>query len=169
MLPAAGGAMQRTMAELGASDQVQTRFTAAIVAAPTDSPEDRSKLIRYIERYGKGRFAQRLAAHLDDVDPPDYIAQALTRLRDKLAHGTLNLISGLNDQQRQAVLHDDHTVVVAGPGSGKTATLATKVAHLLDREIDDPFAVACLTYNNDTVREIALRLRAHGAARDAAC
>jgi len=76
--------------------------------------------------------------------------------------GALSLVDGLNDQQRQAVLHDDHTVVVAGPGSGKTATLVTKVAHLLDSEIDDPFAVACLTYNNDTVREIALRLRALG-------
>ena len=52
---------------------------------PTGSPEDRAKLIRYIERYGKGRFAQRLAAHLDGVDAPDYIAQALTRLRDELA------------------------------------------------------------------------------------
>ena len=85
MLPAAAAAMQRTMAELGVSDQVQTRFTAAIGAAPTGSPEDRAKLIRYIERYGKGRFAQRLAAHLDGVDPPDYIAQALTRMRDELA------------------------------------------------------------------------------------
>ena len=76
--------------------------------------------------------------------------------------GTLSLVDSLNEQQRHAVLHDDHTVVVAGPGSGKTATLVTKVAHLLDSEIDDPFAVACLTYNNDTVREIAMRLRALG-------
>jgi DNA helicase-2/ATP-dependent DNA helicase PcrA len=76
--------------------------------------------------------------------------------------GMLSLVDGLNEQQREAVLHDDHTVVVAGPGSGKTATLVTKVAHLLDSDIDDPFAVACLTYNNDTVREIALRLRALG-------
>jgi len=79
--------------------------------------------------------------------------------------GALSLVDGLNDQQRQAVLHDDHTVVVAGPGSGKTATLVTKVAHLLDSEIDDPFAVACLTYNNDTVREIAMRLRVLGCSQ----
>lgn len=85
MLPAAGGAMQRTMAELGASDQVQARFTAAIVAAPAGSPENRSRLIRYIERYGKGRFAQRLAGHLDDIKAPEYIAEGLTRLRDRLA------------------------------------------------------------------------------------
>jgi putative ATP-dependent endonuclease of OLD family len=85
MLPAAAAAMQRTMAELGASDQVQTNFGAVVAAVPDGSPENRAKLIRYIERYGKGRFAQRLAAHLDGVDPPDYIAQALTRLRDELA------------------------------------------------------------------------------------
>lgn len=74
----------------------------------------------------------------------------------------LDIVNRLNGLQRQAVLHDDHTVVVAGPGSGKTATLVSKVAHLLHSEIDDPFAVACLTYNNDTVREIAMRLRALG-------
>lgn len=85
MLPAAAGAMQATMAELGASDQVQARFTAAIAAAPAGSPADRAKLIGYIERYGKGRFAQRLAGHLDDVDAPEYVEQALTALRDRLA------------------------------------------------------------------------------------
>ena len=85
MLPAASAAMQATFAELGATALVQARFADALVAAPDGSPENRSKLIRYIERYGKGRFAQRLAAHLDGVDPPDYIAQALTCLRDKLA------------------------------------------------------------------------------------
>lgn len=78
--------------------------------------------------------------------------------------GTRTLVDSLNEQQRAAVLHDDNTVVVAGPGSGKTATLVTKVAHLLDSEIGDPFAVACLTFNNDTVREIATRLR--GLGRD---
>jgi len=85
MLPAASAAMQTTFAELGASAPVRQRFADALVAAPTGSPENRSKLIGYIERYGKGRFAQRLAAHLDGVDPPDYIAQALTCLRDELA------------------------------------------------------------------------------------
>lgn len=85
MLPAAADAMACAYAELGAASRAQTNFEAAIAAVPDGRPESRARLIRYIERYGKGRFAQRLAAHLDGVDPPAYISVALTRLRDKLA------------------------------------------------------------------------------------
>jgi putative ATP-dependent endonuclease of OLD family len=77
--------MACTYAELGATPKVQTNFEAAVAAVPDGSPENRAKLIRYIERHGKGRFAQRLAAHLDGVDPPDYIVHALSHLRDELA------------------------------------------------------------------------------------
>lgn len=85
ILPMASDAMIATIAELGASNQVQTNFAAAVAAAPRGSPDDRKRLIRYVERYGKGRFAQRLADHLDDVDPPAHIDDALTRLHHRLA------------------------------------------------------------------------------------
>jgi DNA helicase II / ATP-dependent DNA helicase PcrA len=64
----------------------------------------------------------------------------------------------LNDPQKEAVRHDGHTVVLAGPGSGKTATLALKVGHLLADRIAAPQGVACVTYNNDAVREFTSRL-----------
>ena len=60
------------------------------------------------------------------------------------------------------MLYEDHAVVVAGPGSGKTATLIAKIAHLLDTEVQQPFSGACVTYNKDTVREISVRLRGLG-------
>ncbi len=71
-------------------------------------------------------------------------------------------IDSLNDEQREAVLHDGNTVVLAGPGSGKTDTVVLKVAHLLLREIRPPRGVACITFSADAAREFTIRLRRHG-------
>lgn len=68
----------------------------------------------------------------------------------------------LNDQQREAVRHDGNAVVLAGPGSGKTATLVIKVAHLFLSSILAPHGLACITYNNDSVREFRNRLAEFG-------
>lgn len=43
---------------------------------------DEDRLITLIERVGKGRFAQALAPHVSDDTCPDYIRQALERIRD---------------------------------------------------------------------------------------
>jgi DNA helicase-2/ATP-dependent DNA helicase PcrA len=64
----------------------------------------------------------------------------------------------LNDDQQKAVLSDDNTVVLAGPGSGKTATLVVKIGHLLAEKITPPAGLACITFNNDAVREFRNRL-----------
>jgi DNA helicase II / ATP-dependent DNA helicase PcrA len=64
----------------------------------------------------------------------------------------------LNDEQQQAVRHDGNTVVLAGPGSGKTATLVIKVAHLLRDRIAPPAGVACITYGRDAAAEFKHRL-----------
>ena len=64
----------------------------------------------------------------------------------------------LNSEQQMAVKEGGNTVVLAGPGSGKTATLVVKVAYLLSEIIPPPHGLACITYNNDTVREFRSRL-----------
>ena len=64
----------------------------------------------------------------------------------------------LNPEQKEAVRSSGNTVVLAGPGSGKTETLVIKIAHLLSSEIRAPRGLACLTYNNDTVKEFRNRL-----------
>lgn len=68
----------------------------------------------------------------------------------------------LNDEQQLAVEHNGSTVVLAGPGSGKTHTLVEKICHLFRHEVAEPFAIACLTFNNDAVDEFTTRLRARG-------
>lgn len=68
----------------------------------------------------------------------------------------------LNKQQKKAVQPEGNIVVLAGPGSGKTATLVIKVVHLLSDVIQPPRGLACITYNNDTVREFKSRLARFG-------
>ncbi|MFH1893812.1 MAG: ATP-dependent helicase [Candidatus Zixiibacteriota bacterium] len=68
----------------------------------------------------------------------------------------------LDDKQKEAVVHDGNTVVLAGPGSGKTATLVLKVASLVTEVVPPPQGVACITFNNDAVGEFLMRLAEHG-------
>lgn len=77
-------------------------------------------------------------------------------------NGLKELLERLNPDQLAAVEHNDNTVVLAGPGSGKTDTIVLKVAHLLYSEVAAPRGVACITYGNDAVREFSIRLRRLG-------
>jgi len=77
-------------------------------------------------------------------------------------NGLEELLERLNPEQLAAVEHNDNTVVLAGPGSGKTDTIVLKVAHLLHSEVAAPRGVACITYGNDAVREFSVRLRRLG-------
>lgn len=66
-----------------------------------------------------------------------------------------------NPGQRDAYFAEGSCVVQACPGSGKTATLAVKVMKLLE-EIPEPRGLACITFNNEAVREFKNRLRSMG-------
>lgn len=67
-----------------------------------------------------------------------------------------------NAGQWEAYESDGHCVVLAGPGSGKTKVLTSKLAKLLFEEIQEPRGVACITYNNECARELETRLYALG-------
>ena len=64
----------------------------------------------------------------------------------------------LNDQQRQAVLHrgDEPLLVIAGAGTGKTTTLAHRIAQLV---IDgaDPRRILLLTFSRRASQEMIRR------------
>jgi DNA helicase-2/ATP-dependent DNA helicase PcrA len=64
----------------------------------------------------------------------------------------------LNKYQKKAVLTPRNTVVLAGPGSGKTATLVVKAAYLLAEQIPRPRGLACITFNNEAAGEFRKRL-----------
>lgn len=70
-------------------------------------------------------------------------------------------VAQLNVKQRAAYDAIGNTVLLAGPGSGKTATLVLRVARLLD-EIPAPRGLACLTYSTEAAREFERRLSSYG-------
>lgn len=67
-------------------------------------------------------------------------------------------MSELNEEQQAAVLHEDSVVVRAGPGSGKTRVLVSKVGYLLSAVIPNRQGVAAITYTNQAAREVTHRL-----------
>ncbi len=70
----------------------------------------------------------------------------------------------LNPEQREAVTHGDGPlIVVAGAGSGKTKTLAYRVAHLIDRGVP-PQRILLLTFTRRAAEEMLKR--ASAAIRD---
>src|SRR6187455_2299852 len=69
-------------------------------------------------------------------------------------------LSGLNDKQREAVLHiDGPLMIVAGAGSGKTKVLTTRVAHLMANGVDS-FNILALTFTNKAAKEMKERVEA---------
>jgi len=71
----------------------------------------------------------------------------------------LNAYKSLNDKQKQAVdTIYGPLMVIAGPGTGKTQLLSTRVGHIL-RETDfRPYNILCLTYTTSGVAAMKQRL-----------
>ena len=70
-------------------------------------------------------------------------------------------LKSLNEAQRAVVMETENCLAVSCPGSGKTTTLAKKIAYLLEQGKK----VAAVTFT----REAALELRARAAALAPAC
>ncbi|MCY4651793.1 MAG: ATP-dependent helicase [Dehalococcoidia bacterium] len=68
------------------------------------------------------------------------------------------LVGNFNSKQKEAYDYDGDCVVLAGPGSGKTRVLVSKVARLFTQRANGPRGVACVTFNNEAVREMRKRL-----------
>ena len=67
---------------------------------------------------------------------------------------------GLNDAQKQAVLHPGGPMlIVAGPGTGKTRTLTCRIARLVRDGHADPGRVLAVTFTNKAAREMTERLQ----------
>jgi DNA helicase-2/ATP-dependent DNA helicase PcrA len=76
--------------------------------------------------------------------------------------------AGLDDAQLAAASHgDDPLIVVAGAGTGKTRTLVSRVAALVDRGVD-PERILLLTFTRRAADEMLARAAAICDRRDAA-
>lgn len=67
-----------------------------------------------------------------------------------------------NEGQWKAYKSTESCCVLAGPGSGKTKTLVTKLARILAEDVHAPRGVACITFSNEAARELLRRFRQLG-------
>jgi DNA helicase-2/ATP-dependent DNA helicase PcrA len=75
------------------------------------------------------------------------------------AHPSALLLQGLNEEQSAAVtLPADHSLILAGAGSGKTRVLTTRIAWLLQTGQVSPGGVLAVTFTNKAAKEMLTRL-----------
>jgi DNA helicase-2/ATP-dependent DNA helicase PcrA len=71
----------------------------------------------------------------------------------------MNFLERLNHNQRAAAEWDaGPLLVLAGPGSGKTATLTARVARLVEEGHNESFRILCLTFTRKAAAEMRERL-----------
>lgn len=80
----------------------------------------------------------------------------------RISDTLLRELEHLHPKQYDAVIHPGNVVLRAGPGSGKTRTLVTRITYLLQTQISAFRGVACITYTNAAADEIRRRVLGSG-------
>ncbi len=71
----------------------------------------------------------------------------------------MHYLDELNPAQKEAVIHfEGPSLIIAGPGSGKTRVLTYRIAFMLENAID-PFHILSLTFTNKAAREMKERIQ----------
>ena len=69
------------------------------------------------------------------------------------------MIDELNEKQKEAVLYNEGPLlIIAGAGAGKTKTLTTKIAFLIEEKNVSPRNILAITFTNKAAKEMKDRL-----------
>ena len=69
------------------------------------------------------------------------------------------MLEDLNNKQKEAVLYNDGPLlIIAGAGAGKTKTLTTKIAYLIEECGVSPYSILAITFTNKAAKEMKDRL-----------
>ena len=109
------------------------------------------------------RFLLRMNSIGDDVTThnSNYVDETLSR-ESKYFDNILKDIDPnirLDEEQRRAVItDDDHCLLVAGAGAGKTTTMAAKVKYLVEKKHINPEEIIVISYTNKAIGELRERI-----------
>ena len=133
--------------------------------------ESTEQLTAQLEQRTRQKLASRAIEALDWLESTTS-SEALEQIRKTLNESHLQrsieqvrlatadlLTNELTEQQARAIATDeDATLILAGAGTGKTAVVTGKIAHLIRNQGIDPERILALAYNRKAALEIRERL-----------
>ena len=134
--------------------------------------DTQTRQVHIIAEYGEQGLLEQgraiaLAADYFTMEEDEFVAKWLGHRTDGLKHQTSrqsyeDIVGSLGNRRQRAIVTEDaetvNTLVLAGPGSGKTKTLVHRIAYLVRVKRVRPDSIIALAYNRHAAVQIRQRL-----------